>query len=204
MTDREQEIYDKIEQTYNTEKGKGFITHLLRSFLPISRSTKLMSNDKNLKLVDCITGDELCDVNTHFGLLMSDEGMGAMMDNFKASVKGIGSGEDVETPDSVKELKSKIKEIAVSCKKSDKVMSEETLGQLFNFYASEMLKGNGHINWIANNERGKEFIKSGKKSGYIENRREEKVVKKAVEHAKMSLGDMDVLRQLKIKMEKNE
>lgn len=202
MTDQEQKIYDKIEETYNSEKGKNFITHLLRSFLPVHKSSKMIENDRKLKLVDCITGEKLCTVNEHFGLLMDDEGMNAMMDNLKASAQAVVDGkEEYDAPESVKKLKSKVKPLAITCKKSDKVMTEETLGQLFNFFASELLKGNKHINWVANNERGKEFVKAGKKQGYINNKREEKVVQKASERAKMSLGDLDVLQQLKNKME---
>ena len=201
MTD--QEIYNKIEETYNSENGKNFITHLLRSFIPVNRSSKLMDNEKNLKLVDCITGEELCTVNEHFALLMSKEGVDAMMENLKVSARAMVDEKEFEEPESVKQLRDKVKPLAITCEKSDKVITQETLEQLFNFYASEMLKGNSHINWVANNERGKELVKSGRKSGYINNNREEKVVKKVVEHAKMSLGDMDVLKQLKAKMENN-
>lgn len=205
MTEQEQKIYDKIEETYNSEKGKNFITHLLRSFLPVDRSFKMIVNDRKLKMIDCITGEKLCDVNEHFGLLMDDNGINAMIDNLKASAQAMVDGKDTyEPPESVKELKSKVKPVAVTCEKSDKLMTEETLGQLFNFYASEILKGNKHINWIANNERGKQFVKAGRESGFIENEREAKVVKKASERAKMSLGDMDVLQQLKNKMEKDD
>lgn len=197
----EEEIYKKIEDTYNSEKGKNFITHLLRSFLPVNKSMRMLTNDRKLKLVDCITGHELTDVDEHFRIL-KDEGFEAFMDDMKASAKAVVNGEDTyELPESMKTLRSKTKPIAITCEKSDKVMSEETLNQLFNFYASELIKGNKHIIWIANNERGKEFIKQGKKRGYIENKREERVVKKAVEHAKMSLGDLSVLQELKNKME---
>lgn len=200
MTD--QEIYQKIEEIYSTEKGKNFITHLLRSFLPINRSSKMFSNNKNLRMTDCITGEQLCTINEHFNVISSEEGFAAFMDNVTAQIKQGLIEEDAttyEVPELVKQLKKKIKPIAITCEKSDKVVSEQTLSQLFNFYASEMLKGNKHIQWVANNERGKELIKHGKKTGNITNRREEKAVKKAVEHAKLSLGDFEALQNLKKK-----
>lgn len=133
---------------------------------------------------------------------MSKEGMDTMMEDFNVMTKAMVDGKDSYThPESVHNLRKKLKPVAVTCKKSDKVMSEETLGQLFNFFASELLRGNKHINWIANNERGKEFVKHGKKEGYIKTKREEKVVQKASERAKMSLKDNDVLKQLKKRME---
>lgn len=201
MTD--QEIYQKIEETYSTEKGKNFITHLLRSFLPINRSSRMFSNDKKLRMRDCITGEQLCTVDEHFNVIGSEEGLAAFMDNVRAQIKqGLVEGATTyEVPESVKQLKKKIKPIAITCEKSDKVVSEQTLNQLFNFYASEMLKGNKHVQWVANNERGKELIKHGKKTGNITNRREEKAVKKAVEHAKLSLGDFEVLQNLKKKFD---
>lgn len=201
MTD--QEIYKKIEETYSTEKGKNFITHLLRSFLPISRSSRLMSNEKSLRLRDCITGEQLCTVDEHFNVIASEEGLKAFMDNAKAQIKqGLVEGATTyEIPESVKELKKKIKPIAITCEKSDKVISEQTLSQLFNFYASELLKGNKHVQWVINNERGKEFVQHGKKNGFIQNKKEERVVKKAAEHAKLSLGDFEVLQNLKKKLD---
>lgn len=201
----DQEIYKKIEDTYNSEKGKNFITHLLRSFIPINRSSKLMDDTRKLKLVDCITGEKLCDVNQHFGIMMDGGGIEAMMDNLKASAKATVDGkEEYDAPESVKKLRSKLKPLAITSAKSDKLMTQETLEQLFNFYATEMLKGNGHINWIANNERGKDMVNAGKKSGYIKNDHEAKVVKKATERAKMSLGDMSVLQELKQRMEDDD
>lgn len=200
MTD--QEIYKKIEDTYNSEKGKGFITHLLRSFMPLNRTYKLLSNDNNLKMVDCITGEKLSDVDAYFKLMKTENFANSMMENLKASAQAMVDGkESYDVPESVKNLKSKVNPMAITCEKSDKLMSEQTLGQLYNFFASQILIGNKHINWVANNERGKEFASHGRKSGFIENDREEKVVRKATERAKMSLGDLDVLRELKAKME---
>ena len=59
MNLKEEEIYAKIEEIYKSEKGKGFITHLIRSFLPLDRSTFMFSNDKNKKMVCAITGKSL-------------------------------------------------------------------------------------------------------------------------------------------------
>lgn len=201
MTDKE--IYNKIEETYNSDKGKGFITHLLRSFLPIHRSSKMLKNTKNLKLVDCITGEKLSDANAMFDLFRTKDFTNAIIDDIKESAKAMVGGNDkYERPESVKKLKSQVLPVAITCDNSDKVMSEQTLAQLYNFFATQILMGNKHINWIANNERGKMFIESGKKSGHIKNKKEERVVKKASERAKMSLGDMDVLKELKKRMEK--
>ena len=38
MTELEKATFDKIEEIYATEKGKGFITAMMRSFFPFYKS----------------------------------------------------------------------------------------------------------------------------------------------------------------------
>jgi hypothetical protein len=92
--------------------------------------------------------------------------------------------------------------LAIWSKDSNKLLCEEAWRQLHNFTASELLRGNGHINWLLGNERAKHIIKRGLADGIITTKREEKVVEKVSTHAKLTLGDMDVLKNLKAKMEK--
>lgn len=200
MTD--QEIFTKISEMYNSEKGKGFITHLLRSFLPVYKSTKLFNNHRNLKLRDCITGEELSTVDEHFDVIGSEEGMNAFMDSLKSQIKqNIDDSASNETPESLQKLWSKLKPIAVTCEDSDKFVSEQTLRQLYNFFATEVLRGNKHLNWVLNNEKGKQYVSYGKRMGFVENKRDENVIKKAAERATLSLGDLDVLKNLKDKLD---
>ena len=58
MTDKE--IYSKIEEIYNSQKGKGFITHLLRNFFPADKAQFAWDKPEKKRMICCITGDKLC------------------------------------------------------------------------------------------------------------------------------------------------
>ena len=197
MTD--QEIYKKIEETYNSEKGRGFITHLLRSFFPINKTEFLWSKPEKGQIRDCITTERLACKDELFELLTSDESRTAFSDNLRAASKATMDGDKTyETPDSVKELQKKGAPLALTSKGSNKYLSEQTFEEFYNFITSEMLKGNKHINWVINDEKSKEMVKQG----YIKTKKEEKVVKKVIKRAKISLSDNPVLQELRKQLEK--
>lgn len=191
MNLKEEEIYAKIEEIYKSEKGKGFITHLIRSFLPLDRSTFMFSNDKNKKMVCAITGKSL---------ISKDEIVKFQLENMDAILKNMSDRFLGKTNESVivENLKGKL--LAVECEKSDKLLCLEAVKQLFNFSASELLKGNKHVNYVFSDERNKVFSKQNNL-----NKREEKAVKRATTNrATMRLSDIDVLSDLKKKLENKE
>lgn len=201
----EQEIYKRIEETYHSEKGKGFITHLLRSFFPVDKAHYAFSKEEGKVYKCCITGEKLSTKEDLWELTISEEGKQAFMDDFKAMTKAMAAGEKEYThPDTVIELRKKIKPLAVICEKSTKCLSIEAFQQLQNFYFSELLRDNKHINWIANNERAKEFVKYAKKDGHVKTKREERAVHKATEHSGLKLGDLQALQDIKERMENAE
>lgn len=191
MNLKEEEIYAKIEEIYKSEKGKGFITHLIRSFLPLDRSTFMFSNDKNKKMVCAITGKSL---------ISKDEIAKFQLENMDAILKNMSDRLLGKTNESVIVENFKGKLLAVECEKSDKLLCLEAVKQLFNFSASELLKGNKHVNYVLTDERNKVFSKNNNL-----NKREEKAVKRATTNrATMRLSDFDVLSDLKKKLENKE
>lgn len=200
----EQEIYKKIEDIYNSEKGKGFITHLLRSFFPAGKGNYALFNEEEKKYVCCITGEKLGTKEDIFATIQSEEGQKIYMDDFKGMAKAVGSGEEWKHTDEFLELKKQINPLAVVAENSTKCLSVEAYQQLQNFYMSEMLKDNKHINWIANNERAKETINFAKKDGLVKTKREERAVHRKLEHSTTKLGDLKALQDIRDRIEKNE
>ena len=191
MNLKEEEIYAKIEEIYKSEKGKGFITHLIRSFLPLDRSTFMFSNDKNKKMVCAITGKPL---------ISKDEIAKFQLENMDVILRNMSDRLLGKTNESVIVENFKGKLLAVECEKSDKLLCLEAVKQLFNFSASELLKGNKHINYVLTDERNKVFSKNNNL-----NKREEKAVKRATTNrATMRFSDFDVLSDLKKKLENKE
>jgi len=199
----EQEIYTKIEEIYNSEKGKGFITHLLRSFFPVDRSEYAWSREEDKTYKCCITGVKLGTKDDMWKVLNSEEGQKAYMEDVKGYMKAIANQEEsYEHTEEFMALKDKVKPLAVVSEKSTKCLSIEAFQQLQNFYFSELLKGNKHINWIANNEKAKVMIGHAKKDGYVKKKREERAVHKKIENpATMKLGDLQALQDIKKRME---
>jgi hypothetical protein len=207
----QEQISNKIRDIYNSEKGKGFITHLLRSFFPINKAQYLMfdlEDDKGnpAPMKCCITGEQVYSKGSKLNIVLQNHEH--TFKNFiDRTIKAVNEERQIDpVAEAVtNEVKEKLNSmpLAVTSEQSDKLISDEAFQALQNFYFSEMLRGNKHVNWIANNEKAKWISDSAKRDGIISTKKEEKVIHKAVEHSKMSLGDLDVLKDLKKKFESN-
>lgn len=205
----QEQIVQKIRDIYNSDKGKGFITHLLRSFFPINKAKYLMFDDEDEQgnpktLKCCLTGEQVHSKASKLQIVLQNHDH--TFKNFiDRTIKAVDEAREIDpVAEAVtNEVKEKLNSmpLAVISAESDKVMSEEAFQALQNFYFSELLRGNKHVNWIANNEKAKWISESAKRDGLISSKKEERVIHKAVEHSKMSLGELDVLKNLKKKFE---
>lgn len=208
MTDSE--IYQHIEKVYKTEKGKNFISHLIRSFFPTNKAFIMFGfeEDKKRVMKCCITNEKTFTKDDLFQHVVgqTDEKKDVFMERLMLQASEILDGEKKEASENLKEFEKqtlKIKQnLAIISLQSDKVISQIAYQQLVNFVSSEILRSNGHINWLLKQERAKVVIKDGVDKGFISNKKEEKVVEKAMTSAKLSLSDNEVLKQLKEKMSK--
>lgn len=196
-----EELYKKIEEIYKSEKGKPFIAHLTRSFLPVSRSTFMLSNEKK-KLMKCaITGTSL--IHKEELVKFQLENVDAILKNFRDRVFG-DSNENLVVE------KFKGKQLAVESEKSDKLLCLQAVEQLLNFASSEYLKGNKHIGYLIKDERKKEEEKQSNNSTITNQTKSDKPQlkqeppKQKILHSTTSLSDFDALKELKNKLEKNE
>jgi hypothetical protein len=205
----QEQLTQKIRDIYSSEKGRGFITHLLRAFFPINKAKYLMFDDEDengnsKQLKCCITGEHVYSKGSKLQIIMQNHEH--TFKNFvDRTIKAIDETKEIDpyAEAVTNEVKEKLQSmpLAVTSAESDKVMSEEAFQALQNFYFSELLRGNKHINWIANNEKAKWITESAKRDGLVTTKKEERVIHKAVEHSKMSLGELDVLKDLKKKFE---
>lgn len=199
------QIYQKIQEIYKTEKGKNFIAHLLRSFFPVDRAKIMVFKEDDKQLKCCITGEEIFprEELLHLAFGSGETILKDIRHKFKESI-----GETVERDPELEEFHKKLDDtklhIAVYSEKSDKLMSINAFQTLQQFLMNELMRDNRHVNWVIKQERSKQYVEMGRKMGHIQNQREEEVVAKAAMGAKMSLGDLGVLQQLKEKMEKEK
>lgn len=185
----DKEIYSKIEEIYNNEKGKGFITHLVRSFLPMNRSTFMMFADPKKKMRCAITG---------VFLISKDEIIKFNFENQEQIFKNMADRLLGKTTENaiVENFKGKL--VAVQCENSDKLLSLPAVQQLSNFALNQMLNGNRHILNAVNDERKKEGGLQVNRGGYNQNRSD---VKPVMVKATTKLGDFEALKGLKDKLD---
>lgn len=154
MQTKDEEIYKKIEEIYNTEKGKPFIIHLIRSFLPINRSTFMLSNSKNKKMKCAVMGTPL---------ISKGELIKFNIENIDEIFKNISDRLLGKTTENIVVDNFKGKLFAIECQNSDKVVCLQVVQQLYNFTCTELLKGNKNIEFILRDEQRKELAKQSTK-----------------------------------------
>jgi hypothetical protein len=186
----DEEIYKKIEEIYKDEKGKGFITHLLRSFLPINRSTFMLLKDEKKKM--------RCSI-TNISLISKDEIIKFQIENHEQIFKNMSDRLLGKTTENVVVDNFKGKMLAVQCEKSERLLCLPAVQQLLNFASNELLKDNKHISFIIRDERSKEtgVQVSSRKPVYTVNKPEQRPIIKAT----TKLGDLESLQNLKNKLE---
>lgn len=185
-------IYEKIEKIYQSEKGKKFIIHLIRSFFPLSKSYFMWDPIENAKC--CITGISLLSKEEVFKSFME---VGS--DQFQYTIKkALGEITEEEKSPLQKALNGKI--LGIKTEQSDKLLCQNALDQLFNFYSTQLLKGDKHIKWVGKDMMRRDFVKNNDVTKE-ENKSLKKVVSKP---ATTKLEDFDVLKKLKDKLIKEE
>lgn len=174
-----EQVYKKIEEIYNTEKGKGFITHLIRSFFPVNRSNYMISRNEKKAMFCSLTRKPL---------MTKDDVLKLQLGNSEQVFKSFSVS--INEDDNEKPLDGKV--LAVECENSTKLLSIVAYKQLYMFITDEIGKGNKHIGFVINDERKKEINK---------NKPTKEVEKKVIHRATTKLGDMDALSKLKQKLE---
>lgn len=198
MTD--EQIFEKLETTYETEGGRKFIGHLLRSFFPVGKSDFMWEKREKLARC-CLTGDPLVSRNEVFEAIR-DTTPEEFSEHLRYSIDPENK-EAVEHP-TRKKLGAKI--LGIECKGSDKLLCKQAYDQLYNFYASKLLSGDGHMNWLAKRMMAAEGLKSAKKRGIMITDKEEKAVTKRINKPRKTatFGDLQALQDLKAKFEAEE
>ena len=197
-----EEIYQKIENTYTTEGGKKFVTHLVRSYFPIGKADYIWDKKGDKPIFCCISGIELIskgDVLETMQSITPEEFSKDLRMKFELATEENPNPEPYK-PILVKKLDGRI--LGLETKESDKFLCNEAYQQLYSFYCNKILHGDGHMNWVAKKMMVDSAVKNMREEGRI-TPQEEKVVNKNVNKpSKLTLGDLGVLQGLKEKLEK--
>lgn len=196
------ELFDKLNQMWDDDKSRKFLSHLVRNFLPVNKAKYVVFGEDNTEdLKCCLSGEKVHTKADMTGFLLkhSDQLTNHMLDSMKAMAKG-----EPEPPHPLAEYKGTFN-LAIRCDGSDKIMSEQVYLNFVDWVLTKMLTDN-HMSWIARDMRNKNTADHLGK--YASNDTENKVVRKVEKHARsksgLTLGDMDVLKQLSEKMKSEE
>lgn len=199
-------VVKKIEDTYATEKGKGFITHLLRAFFPIDRSSQLLVANGN-KQICCITGQKVVTKNDQVQLLVPKAG--EMLKETVNKLKADAAGEIYEGNAALQKELDDIRTMPVGIvsEKSDKMLSPVGFKALHDFYATGILRG-GDILRVAKNEQAKVGINQLEEHGTKLSQTEKKVLHKVAlddySSGGLNLGEIEALQALKKRFQASE
>lgn len=195
----ENEINKRLDEMYRAEKSKKFLTHLIKSYFPTNKVEKVF--DKPVGKFRCaITNTPLISVNEAYEIATTKEYFDSMMSHIKSGFSE--NQKEIEHP-SVEAFGNR--KIGVTSKDTDTFISIPIYPIFYNWLAKKVLSGDKNINGIINSMKSNMFPnkeKSENKKGN-DTAKKEDAIKPKEKIKKPTFGDLDVLKELKVKMEKN-
>jgi hypothetical protein len=193
-----EEINKALDKMLTNPKSRGFINHLVRSYVPISNVEKVWDTpEKDFKCV--ITRDPLFSA--------ADILKGIQTEEFKADfmnhLKSLFSEEKVESP--ISKLVGE-KKMGVTGKDTTTYMSYPAFQEFYNWVITKSLNGDKHINWLLGSIRRTSFMERAEKIQDVGVQKKVEDFKKTTgSSSSYTLGDAsDVLAKLKAKLENKQ
>lgn len=190
------EISDKLEKLYKNEKSRNFVLHLIRAYLPLNKTQKVFITPDDLKKFKCsLTGAQLISVDGVFNTMNSEEYEKGFIDDLRYNT-GIAKKPEGYEPLMKRILKGRV--LGYQGKNTSTYLSYEGATELFNWVTIKILQDDKKIIWTLNEIAKKE---GGPVRNSIQSKgrtqRKPPVTKPSI----TTLGDLDSLQQLKVKME---
>lgn len=198
----------KIEELYANEKSRGFVNHLIHAYLPVYKATKIWQFEDKKPVHKCsICGQQLLDIETVFQRVQqSREFAGEFVDEIRKDIAGKPT--KFEDRFMVKHV-TKGAVMGWTGEKTTTHLCQQCIQELFDMVTTGLLTGDKNINYQINKMRRNTFFETLTSSPSL-NPSEIKVVEniqqkveKTPQH-KATFGDLEVLQQLKKKMEEDE
>lgn len=146
-------IYKRIKDTYNNEKGKNFISHLIRGFLPISKITLV---DLPVgKMECCITNKTIISV-AELKEFLKTQPEADVIEYITKKATDWSNGGKGNTNGHAMDKLLKGRYMGVKCNTSEKYLSELAWHELYRFALDEVNNNNVHISLLITDQRNKE------------------------------------------------
>lgn len=197
----------KIEELYENEKAKGFVNHLIRAYLPTAKIMKIWEFKSGQKHVCNVCGQKLVSITETLEKLQTnkDEFMKSFMDSIKKDLDG-----ETQTREDNPYVKiiGKDKVLGMTGEKTDTCMCMRCCQDLLHLVQNGMLMGDKNLNYQVKQMQRDVVFKKFDESPAIDDeaKKQVKEIKKRVDKDRKitTLGDLQVLQDLKKKMEDDE
>lgn len=202
------ETKTKIQELYEAEKSRGFVNHLMHAYLPIYKMTKVWQFEDKKPVHKCsVCGRELIDIETVFARVQkSQEFAGEFVDEIRKDVEG----KPVKFEDRfmVKHV-TRGAVMAWTGEKTTSTICQQCAQDLLDLVTTGLLRDDKNITYQVNKMKRRTMFESFTSSPALnpsEVQMVQKIEKKVENNPKhvATFGDLEVLQQLKKKMEEEE
>lgn len=200
----------KIQKLYNNPKARGFVNHLIKAYLPVNKVVKVFSFEKNQSKTCNVCSQKLMSIDEAFQEFQNNREviMSGMMSNMKAEAAAyLDKTELPKQENPIAKHVGKGRVLAFTGEKTDTCLCLQCTRDLLDMVQTGLFMGDSNISYQIKQMQRNQVFNHFTKSDHLDNQEKQKVkeIKKRVDKKKVAtLGDLDVLQQLKEKMEQNE
>jgi len=193
---------NKIQELYENEKSRGFVNHLIRSYLPIHKIEKVWDWEKNQTHACNVCGQKLVSIGELFNVTQTEQFKQDFIEGIKKDLNGESKTRD-DNPYIRALGKDKVQ--GFTAEKTDTCMCMQCCQDLLDLTQTGMLMGDKNLVYQVKQMQRDEVFKHFDDSPAIDDeaKKEVKEIKKRVDKDRKitTLGDLQVLQDLKKKME---
>lgn len=190
-----------VQKLYEDPKSKNFVNHLIRAYLPVYKPQKVWTfPDKNPHKCNVCSHD-LIDIDTAFTRLQNSQNLAA---DFADQIRKQINGEEIKYEDHfmVKNVTHGAV-LAFQGEKTTTYLCQGCIKDLLDLVTTNLLMGDKNIAWITKQMQRDQIFSHFRESPALdqEDKKEVEVIEKKAAKRKATFGDIEVLQQLKAKME---
>ena len=183
-------IKKKLDELYADNKSKGFLSHLIKAYLPVSKIVKVMDKPKEGRLVCVLTDQKLITVDEIPTTIQSEEFKLSLNNNLKVSIEG-----NIQPMAMTKVINGKV--LGLTGENTNTFISYEAVQALNEWVSDKVKSGDAHIKWLI----GRIKAESNPKVKFQKKTQSEG---NGYRKPTTTFGDLGILQELKSKLIKEE
>lgn len=195
-------IHEKLNNMYEDKGSRNFINHMIKAYFPQHKAQKVWEAPTG-KFRCAITNEPLFSIVDVLKLLNSEETKNAFMENMKSMVTE--PEKPIKAMDGAIKEMLKNKKMGLTGQDTDTYISMPAYREFFNWLTNKIITGDKNINTMIRKMPDAEMMDKIEQALPSEKKDKIKAIRKEVQQSKVStFGDLEVLQQLKAKLEAEE